>query len=183
VAARLLSYRRVDVAVQAAKRLGRDLVVAGAGPESNRLRRLAGPRTRFTGYVRRPELVRLVQRCHAYLVPGVEDFGIAPVEAMASGKPVVALAAGGALETVADGRSGILVATESVEAFTDAIDALDRVTWDPAEIRASALRFARPVFEARWRTLLERLGLGDLLEVRQASGPSLAAAEAAAPAR
>lgn len=163
VAARLLAYRRIDVAVEAAERLGRDLVVAGSGPEMARLRRLAGRRTRFVGYVNRPDLIRLVQRCHAYLVPGVEDFGIAPVEAMSSGKPVVALAAGGALETVVDQQTGLLVRRPTVLAFSEAIEALDQLPWDPEAIRAAALPFDRQVFKTRWGALLGRLGLADLL--------------------
>jgi glycosyltransferase involved in cell wall biosynthesis len=188
IAARLLAYRRIDIAVEAARRLGRDLVVAGSGPEMTRLRRLAGPRTRFVGYVSRPDLIRLVQRCHAYLVPGVEDFGIAPVEAMSSGKPVVAVAAGGVLETVVDHRTGLLVRRPTVAAFTEAIEALDQVAWDPEAIRASVLPFDRQVFKGRWRALLDHLGLGDLLssDVPLASGglawtaaPAIPAADAA----
>ncbi|HEX2221395.1 MAG TPA: glycosyltransferase, partial [Candidatus Limnocylindria bacterium] len=100
VAARLLAYRRVDLAVRAATALGRELIVAGDGPERARIEALAGPTVRFLGSVPRPDLVELFRRCHAYVVPGEEDFGIAPVEAMAAGKPVIALGAGGALDTV-----------------------------------------------------------------------------------
>ena len=107
VAAHLLAYRRVDLAVAAATALGRELVVVGDGPESARLRASAGPSVRFLGRVDRPTLVDLFTRCHAYLVPGVEDFGIAPVEAMAAGKPVIAFRAGGATETVVEGRTGV----------------------------------------------------------------------------
>ena len=104
VTARLLAYRRLDVAIGAANALDRDLLIVGSGPEEQRLRSLAGPTVRFEPTVDRARLRDLMAGCHAYLVPGEEDFGMAPVEAMAAGKPVVAYRAGGALETVVDGR-------------------------------------------------------------------------------
>ncbi len=107
IAARQLAYRRVDLAVRACTASGRRLVVVGDGPERKRLESLAGPTIKFVGQVTRSHLVDLFERCRAYLVPGVEDFGIAPVEAMAAGKPVVAFGRGGATETVVDGQTGI----------------------------------------------------------------------------
>jgi len=108
IAARLLGYRRIDVAVRAATAARRQLVIVGDGPERERLESLAGPTVRLTGWLPRPELVDLFARCHAYVVPGEEDFGIAPVEAMAAGKPVVAFARGGAGETVVDGLADLI---------------------------------------------------------------------------
>ena len=113
IAARLLSYRRVELAIGAARRLGRELVIAGDGPERARLESLADSNVRFHGHVPRAELVSLIERCHALLLPGIEDFGIVAVEAMAAGRPVVAFGAGGALETVADGQTGVLFATQT----------------------------------------------------------------------
>ena len=127
VAARLLAYRRIDLAVAAATSVGRDLIVVGDGPELERLQASAGPSVRFMGRVDRTTLLDLFARCHAYLVPGEEDFGIAPVEAMAAGKPVVALRAGGARETVIDGVTGVLFDRPVVD---DLIEALDRTGLD-----------------------------------------------------
>lgn len=158
VAARLLAYRRVDLAVSAATRLGRELVVVGDGPERARLEQLAGPTVTFAGHVRRDELLDLFARCHAYLVPGVEDFGMAPVEAMAAGKPVVAFRAGGSTETVIDGVTGAFFDEPNAEAMADAIDLLDRLELDPAAARAQALTFDSTVFRRRWRELLAREG-------------------------
>ncbi len=107
VATRLLAYKRVDLAVAAAAALDRELIVVGDGPERARLERMSGPRTRFLGHLDRAAVDDLLARCRAFIAPGVEDFGIAPVEAMAVGRPVVAYAAGGALETVLDGRTGV----------------------------------------------------------------------------
>jgi glycosyltransferase involved in cell wall biosynthesis len=158
VAARLLAYRRIDLAVQAATALGRPLVVIGDGPERRRIESLAGPSVRFLGHVSRAELLDNFARCHAYLVPGIEDFGMAPVEAMAAGKPVVALRAGGATETVIDGVTGVFFHDPTAAALADAILALDRVTFDPQAIRAHAMRFDVEIFRSRWRELLAREG-------------------------
>lgn len=159
VAARLLGYRRVDLAVAAASRLGRGLIVVGDGPERRRLEANAGPSVRFVGRVERRDLIRLFARCRAYLVPGVEDFGIAPVEAMAAGKPVVAYAAGGATETVVDGRTGVLFSEQSVDGLVNAIERLDRLVIDPFVCRARATEFNVPTFHARFHDLFRRLGV------------------------
>jgi glycosyltransferase involved in cell wall biosynthesis len=159
IAARLLAYRRVEHAVEAAGLLGRELVVVGDGPEMGRLRRMAGPGVRFTGHLPRPALVDLFERCHAYLLPGVEDFGIAPVEAMAAGKPVVALARGGALETVVDGVTGVLYDRPGARPLADAITRLDELVVDRHALRTHAERFDRHRFLEAWRALFERLGV------------------------
>lgn len=166
VAARLLAYRRIDLAVDAATRTGRELLVVGDGPERTRLERSAGPSVRFLGHVDREQLLGLFQRCHAYLVPGEEDFGIAPVEAMAAGKPVVALRAGGVRETVVDGLTGVFFDRAEPWSVVDALSRLDRTSWDAAAIRARAEQFDTAVFRARWASLLERVGAGTLLVSR-----------------
>jgi glycosyltransferase involved in cell wall biosynthesis len=120
---------------------------------------LAGPTVRFTGRVDRSTLIDLFGRCHAYLVPGIEDFGIAPVEAMASGKPVVGFDAGGVSETVIDGKTGVLFANQTVDDLANAIARLDTVAIDPAVCRAHAEEFSVPVFHDRWRGLFLRLGV------------------------
>jgi glycosyltransferase involved in cell wall biosynthesis len=159
MAARMLAYRRLDIAIGAATRLGRELVVVGDGPERSRLQAMAGPSVRFLGRVDRPMLVDLMRRSHAYLVPGEEDFGIAPVEAMAAGKPVVALARGGATETVLDGRTGILFDSPTVDGMASAMAALDDTTFDRAAIRAQAERFAAGVFRSKLKAIFERAGV------------------------
>ncbi|MEW5991539.1 MAG: glycosyltransferase [Chloroflexota bacterium] len=159
VAARLLAYRRIDLAVRAANRLGRELVVVGDGPEGARLRTLAGPTVRFTGRLDRGALVDLFGRCHAYLVPGEEDFGMAPVEAMGAGVPVVALRAGGALETVVDGATGVLFDAPTVDALVAGIERADSMSFDRHAIRANAERFGVDVFRRRFVELLARLGV------------------------
>ncbi len=159
VAARLLAYRRIDLAVEAASRLGRELVVVGEGPERQRLEAMAGSTVRFLGHVDRARLVELFSRCHAYLLPGVEDFGIAPVEAMAAGKPVVAFRGGGALDTVIEDRTGVFFEPQTADALSDAILRLDELSFDPAAIRAHAETFDSTVFRHRFRELFARLGV------------------------
>jgi glycosyltransferase involved in cell wall biosynthesis len=163
VAARLLAYRRIDVAVRACSALGRPLVVVGDGPERERLERIAGPQVTFLGHVKRPVLLDLFSRCRAYLLPGAEDFGIAPLEAMAAGKPVVALAEAGALETVEDGVNGVHVPEPTVEALVRGMRRLDDISFDPAALRAHAATFDASLFRARWRDLLASRGMSDLL--------------------
>ena len=123
---------------------------------------MAGPRTRFEGHVDRGRLEELVESCHALITPGIEDFGIMTVEAMAVGKPVVAFGAGGTLETVIDGRTGILFNSASPDALASAIKRLEASDLDAAAARERAMEFDVSVFHARWSALLGELGLGDL---------------------
>jgi glycosyltransferase involved in cell wall biosynthesis len=159
VAARLLAYRRIDIAVEACTALGRELVIVGDGPERRRLEALAGPSVKFLGHIGRPTLLDLFARCHAYVTPGIEDFGIAPVEAMAAGKPVIAFGRGGATETVEDGVSGILVDRQEADAFADAIQRIDDLRADPSALRERARRFDTSRFRQEWIAFLEDRGL------------------------
>jgi glycosyltransferase involved in cell wall biosynthesis len=163
VAARMLAYRRLELAIDACTSLGRELVVVGDGPERRRLERDAGPTVRFLGRLDRPGLLDLFGRCHAYLVPGTEDFGMAPVEAMAAGKPVVAFAAGGVLETVVDGVSGVLFDQQTQSGLAGAIERLDSLTFESAAIRRNAELFAAPVFRRKVVEFLRRLGVDPIL--------------------
>ncbi len=166
VAARLLAYRRIDLAVEASNRLGRPLVVVGDGPERRHLEALAGSQVRFLGRVDRAVLLDLLGRCHAYLVPGIEDFGIAPVEAMAAGKPVVAFRAGGVTETVVEGETGLFFDEASGAALAAAIRSLDDVPFDPAAIRCHAEGFDTVVFRERIRRMLVEHGADPVLLAR-----------------
>jgi glycosyltransferase involved in cell wall biosynthesis len=144
---RLVPYKRVDLAVEAANRAGLPLKVFGDGPERGRLQALAGPTVEFIGTVGQRRLAELVSGCRAYLFPGVEDFGILPLEVQAGGRPVVAQAAGGALETVLDGETGVLYSGEAPQALLDAIGRLNRLTISPDACRLHAHRFRRERFE------------------------------------
>lgn len=159
VAARMLAYRRLDLAIDACTRLDRELVVVGDGPERKRLEARAGRKVRFLGRIDRPDLLDLFSRCHAYLAPGVEDFGIAPVDAMAAGKPVVGFRGGGVAETVLDGQTGLLFNEPTSDSMAAAIDHLESIRFDPARIRTRAEEFSTPVFHRRFVELFQRLGV------------------------
>ncbi|HSR42889.1 MAG TPA: glycosyltransferase [Longimicrobiales bacterium] len=152
VVSALVAYKRVDRAVDACSRLGRRLVVVGEGPELRRLRARAGPSVSFEGRVDDERVAGLMGRCRALVLPGVEDFGITVVEARAAGAPVIALAEGGALETVTDwradpaGGSGVLVREATVDAFCEAIERVEAVEPAPDVVRAGVERFGRERF-------------------------------------
>jgi glycosyltransferase involved in cell wall biosynthesis len=164
VAARLLAYKRVDIAVRACALLDRPLIVVGDGPERARLEVMAGPRTRFLGHIGQDRLEALQRRARALLVPGTEDFGMAAIEVMGVGRPIVAFAAGGVLETVVDGATGVLFDSATPAAMAAAIERLDALEIDPIAVRRHALEFDVAVFHRRWHGLLDEIGLGDLLE-------------------
>jgi glycosyltransferase involved in cell wall biosynthesis len=139
---RLVPYKRVDLAVLAAERLGVPLVVAGDGPERARLEAMAGPQTRFVGAVSEAEASRLLSTCAAFVFCAEEDFGITPVEANAHGAPVIGFGRGGLLETMVPGVTAELFPEQTVEALVAAAErALDRA-WDGAALAANAARFA-----------------------------------------
>ncbi len=161
VVARLVPNKRVDLAVRAATRLGRRLRVVGDGPERRRLEAMAGPTVEFLGIRPDAELVALYARARAFLFPGLDDFGIAPVEAQAAGRPVVAYGRGGALETVRPGETGLFFDELTVDALAECIEAVDRVAWDPEVCRRNAERFDAAVFRRRMRELVDRVWCSD----------------------
>ena len=154
VVSALVPYKRLDVAIRACRQIGAPLTIAGRGPEQPRLEALGGTAVRFLGWVSDDDLRALYSRAAAVLLPGVEDFGMVPVEAQACGCPVVAVGVGGACETVIDGVTGVLAADGSVEAFADALERCRRTTFDREAIRASALRFSRERFRAGFQAVV-----------------------------
>jgi len=139
----LVPYKRIEIALEACRRAGARLRIAGDGPDRDRLQRMAGPDVTFLGPLSDEQLRDEYRRAHALIMPGEEDFGIVPVEAQACGRPVVALARGGALETVAEGETGVLFAEATAESLGDALARLERMSFDSTRIRASAERFSR----------------------------------------
>ncbi len=155
VVSALVPYKRVDLAVSAANRLGRRLLIVGTGPEEKRLRGLAGPTVEFLGWRDDAQIAQLYGRCRVFLFPGEEDFGITPLEAMASGRPVAAFARGGCLETVVglgDPRSGeptgVFFAEQTVESLCEALTHFERQKGEirPEGCRKQAERFNLPRF-------------------------------------
>ena len=160
VVSAFVPYKRIDLAILAARRSGRRLVVVGKGPESARLKRLAaeaeGPgRVSFAGAVPTAELPAYFAHCRAFLFPGLEDFGITPLEATACGRPVVAYQAGGVLDTVVEGLNGIFFAEQTVGGLGAALadPRLDR-EWDAAAMASHASRFSRERFRREMHSRL-----------------------------
>lgn len=146
VVGRLVSYKRVDLAILAANRAGVPLLVAGDGPERHALEALAGPTVRFVHAPDDQTLRDLYRNARALIYPHVEDFGITAVEAQACGTPVVARAAGGALDTVVDGSTGVLVHEPTVEAVAEVLRSFDPGLYPPEACRRNALRFGPDAF-------------------------------------
>lgn len=148
---RLVPYRRLDLLIEAFNKMQRPLYIAGSGRDRERLEALAGPTVEFLGFVPNDDLPDLLARCRAFIFPGEEDFGIAPIQAMAAGRPVIAYAGGGALETVIPGETGALFAEQSVAAIIDAVASFDTTAVSPAVIRRHAEQFDTAVFKQQLR--------------------------------
>ena len=152
----LVPYKKIDVAIDAYNRLGRPLKIVGDGPEERRLRRLAGPKVEFLGGRSPAELLDLYRGARLVIMPGEEDFGISAVEAQACGTPVVAYGRGGALETVLDGRTGVLFPDLTPGGVRAALDKFGTLEFNTSTLRAHALGFARDVFKDRMTASVRR---------------------------
>lgn len=149
IVSRLIPYKRIDLAVQAATRLGLPLKIGGKGRDLNRLRAMAGPTIEFLGYVSDADLPDLMARCKAFVFPGLEDFGITPVQAQAAGRPVIAYGGGGALDTIIPGVTGELFYEATVDSLASVMQQFNTNAYDPAIIRDHALQFDTQVFREK----------------------------------
>ncbi len=147
----LVPYKRIDLAIDVFNRTGRKLVIVGKGPDLEMLRAKAGKTIEFLGWQSDEQLARLYATCRAVVFPGIEDFGIVPLEAMACGKPVIAFKSGGALETVIDGVTGVFFDVQAPEALEEAVISLESTRFSAAGIRRHAKRFDRARFKKRLR--------------------------------
>jgi glycosyltransferase involved in cell wall biosynthesis len=144
VVSELAPYKRIDLAVEAFNQLNRRLIVIGQGSEMERLRRMAKPNIEFLGSQPFSVLKKHYQRCRAFIFPGIEDFGITPLEAQASGKCVIGLAEGGLLETAIDGRTAVYFHEQTAQALAEAVERFEgqESLFEPEVCRANALLFA-----------------------------------------
>jgi glycosyltransferase involved in cell wall biosynthesis len=152
---RLVAYKKPAVAIEAAGRVGVPLLVIGDGPQRKSLEASAPDNVKFLGHAPVGVVRNALQHAHAIIFPGEEDFGIAPVEALASGVPVVAFAAGGALDYVVDKKNGLLVHSQDEESFAAAMNEVVDIDWDTDVIRETSLPFDIPVFRRGLSTILD----------------------------
>lgn len=145
----LVPYKRIDLAVEAFNRSGRDLVIVGQGPDQRSLKKASKPNVRFAGVLAADELRCAYREAQALILPGEEDFGITALEAQACGTPVIAFGRGGALETVIPGRTGVLFEELKVRSLADAVDKFEAAKFDTKAARANALKFSRDVFKRK----------------------------------
>lgn len=146
VVSRLVPYKRIDLAIEAANRTGAKLKIVGDGPLMGELKAIAKPNVEFLGNLSDAEVRAEYSRCKAFLFPGFEDFGLTPLEAMASGKPVIAYGRGGALETVVDGVTGVFFAEQSVDSLVGGMARFEALDFSPEAIRRHAGSYDEAIF-------------------------------------
>jgi len=176
IVSRLNPYKRVDLVVKAFNDLGRKLVIIGDGPDRAVLEKMARPNITFLGRLPDPQVADYYARCKALLFPGDEDFGIVPLEANAAGRPVIAYKAGGALDTVIDGETGIFFSELSPESLCAAVLRAEKTAWDSVAIRKHAEDYAEPRFRERFMRLVEdavekKHGSAGIKALHEALGP------------
>lgn len=154
VVSRLTPYKRIDLAVAAFNQLGWPLIIIGSGPEAGRLKKMAKDNIIFLGRQEDDVLLAYYRNCRALIFPGEEDFGIVPVEAQACGRPVIAYAKGGALETVVDGQTGLFFEEATAASLIAALARFTELSFDPGRARQNSLNFSRPVFFDKIKTFL-----------------------------
>lgn len=155
IGGRLVSYKRYDLAVAAFNKLGIPLKIFGEGPELKYLQKIAKPNIEFLGKVSDGERASLFSHCQAFIHPQEEDFGLTALETMASGRPVIALAVGGALETVVANETGVFFEEPSWEALADAVIRFKKQEFDPQKIRNHALKFGVDQFKIKMKKYVE----------------------------
>ncbi|MBP9828264.1 glycosyltransferase [Patescibacteria group bacterium] len=155
IGGRLVSYKRFDLAIQAANKLKIPLKIFGTGPMEAELKKMSGPTVEFLGRVSDSERTKLYENAIAFLHPHEEDFGITAVESMAAGRPVIAFRSGGALETVVENKTGIFFNDQNADALAQAIETLQQTTWDPAQIKTHAEKFSVARFQKELQTYVK----------------------------
>ena len=156
ILSRLVPYKRIDLAVQAFDELGLPLVIAGDGRDRARLEQMAKPNVKFLGRVSDGEAQELLARCRGFLFPGEEDFGITPLEANACGKPVIAFAGGGALETIVDGVTGNFFREPTVQSLVHVVRQFDDRVFDTMTMRRHAEKFGTEVFKQKLSEIVQQ---------------------------
>ena len=154
---RLLPYKKFDFAIKVFSESGLPLKIIGEGPEKKRLKKLAGKNIEFLGFLGDESLKKYYAECKALIFPQEEDFGIVPLEAMASGRPIIAYKAGGALETVIEGKTGIFFDRQEKQSLLGAIASFEKIDWNSLEIREHAKRFDKEVFKREIANIISNI--------------------------
>ena len=166
IVSRLMPYKRIDLAIEACNQLQLPLVIIGSGRDENRLKHLAGPTIRFMGRLSDQEVLHYYAHCRALILPGEEDFGITPLEAQASGRPVIAYAAGGSLASIIDNVTGTFFYKQTVESLVEVLASFDEHAYDPHTIYNHALEFDQPRFKRRIQQFIEaKMNEGNTREI------------------
>jgi len=158
VLSRLVSYKRIDLAIAACNLLKRKLLIIGDGPDRARLTPMAGPTITFLGRLPDRDVQYFAARCRALIFPGEEDFGMAPLEIAAAGRPTIAYRAGGAIETIVDGTTGVFFDRQEPEDVASAIERFEMLKWSEHTLRNHARGFSVEVFQTRMRAFLSKIG-------------------------
>lgn len=152
---RLQEYKKIDLAISACNQLGVKLKVIGAGPDEVKLKAMAGPTIEFLGRASNETMKEYYAECRAFIFPGEEDFGITPLEAQASGRPVIAYGKGGALETVIENKTGIFFQEQTINSLVEAINRFKTMHFDKKVLRAHAETFDDEVFKSKIKQFVE----------------------------
>lgn len=156
VVSRLVSYKKVDIVIQAFNKLGLPLKIIGVGSQMGKLKRMAKPNIEFLGQLTDNELLSYYQKCEAVIFPPEEDFGLVPLEAQACGKPVIAFKGGGALETVVERKTGLFFYPQSSQALVETVEKFEkREEFKEKDCRQNAERFAKERFKKEFKILAE----------------------------
>lgn len=146
IVSRLRGYKRIDLAIKACSALNLPLKIVGSGDQRKALEKMAGPTVEFLGYKSDEDVIALTQDCKAFIFPGEEDFGIAPLEAQACGKPVIAFKAGGALDTVIENETGLFFDCASTDSLIEVLKKYDHLGFDPVKCRKNAEKYSNGHF-------------------------------------
>lgn len=157
ILSRLAPYKRIDLAIEACKKINRPLVIIGDGTARRRLEKIAGPNTRFLGRQSDEMVAKYASRCRALIFPGEEDFGMTPLEINAAGRPVIAFGAGGATETVINRQTGVFFEKQTIDSLVGAIEEFESLSWNRKYLRRHAEKFDRNAFAARLNQFLSQI--------------------------
>lgn len=157
IVSRLISTKKIDLAIQAFRNIDKKLIIIGTGREENELKKIATSNTSFLGYLPEDGLISYYQRAKALIIPGVEDFGMTSIESQACGTPVIALGKGGLLESIIEGKTGHFFHEQTPEAIRQAIQEFEKKTWDPQICRKNALRFDISIFRKKLKKFINRV--------------------------